>query len=920
MTNCGFIVALCVSAQVWAAPKLMTQPLGFERNDGQTASEVRYFSRGPASTLFLTASKAVLSFQGASLEMALQGANPAARIEGVDRAPGAANYFIGADSSRWRSSIPRYARVRYSGVYPGIDLVYYGNGQKLEYDFVVAPGADPRSIRMAYGGADSVRIDTGGVLVIGVAGREVLQQKPVIYQDRNGRREILHGHYVLDGQTVRFEVAKYDPAHTLVIDPALSFSTYLGGSQNDEPTGIASDSSGNIYVTGWTDSPDFPTTAGAYLKNSGERIAYVSKISPDGTKLVYSTFLGTSASQTYSYAIVVNKAGEAFIAGSGGTGFPTTAGAYGTASQGSAYVAKLSADGSKLMMSTMIRGGNEQAYALAIDSAGAAYVTGYGGGQLVTTAGAYQTRPAGGGTGFIAKVAADGKSAGYVTYFDGNEGVDMSGIAVDSGGNAYVTGTTRSTDLKTTAGAAQINPPTNVDSGFVFKMNPTGSAVVWGTYLGGKGQNTPSGITIDSAGSVYVLGQSELDGPFPTTAGSYKTKSCTDQCMEAWLVKYNPQGGVVFSTLLGDITLLHKNGSYPGGISPAVDPNGNIYIVGDTSGSSTDEFVGTADAFKRTLSGADRQQIVIARLDATGSSMPYATFYGGTGDEYALGIAVDSCGSIYITGQTDSTDLPVTSGAVQSRAPGTFDKGYTSFVAKFLQPFFTPAGVVNAASYVSGKVAPGEIVSIFGCDIGPETPVPYHLTNNTFDNLVNQTRVLFDGVAAPIIFAWKDQTSVVVPYTVAGKQTTSMVAEYRGIQSPQVTLPVANIVPGLFTQNATGSGAGAVLNSDYSLNRAGNGAARGDYIMVFGTIGGESGQDGVIVGGPLAHPMSNSVTATVGGVNAQVLYVGNAPGLIWGMMQLNLVIPSSVTPGSSVPLVLNIGGTQTQGSVTITVK
>jgi uncharacterized protein (TIGR03437 family) len=349
-----------------------------------------------------------------------------------------------------------------------------------------------------------------------------------------------------------------------------------------------------------------------------------------------------------------------------------------------------------------------------------------------------------------------------------------------------------------------------------------------------------------------------------------------------------------------------------------LDPNGNIYIIGDAD--SNTDFVGTADAFKRTIGDNDSQQIVIARLDATGSSMPYATFYGGTGDEYARGIAVDSCGSIYITGQTDSTDLTVTSGAVQSRAPAPSGQ-YDTFVAKFLQPFFPPSAVTNAASYAAGRVAPGEIITIFGCNIGPDSLTGYHLTNNKFDNSVSQTRVLFDGVAAPILYARTDTTSVVVPYEVAGKQTTQVVAEYRGIQSPAVSLPVANVVPGIFTVNQSGTGPAAVLN--YTGNRAGNAAARGDYIMVFATIGGENGQDGAMVVGAPPHPLSNTMTATIGGVNLkpqELLYVGGAPGMVWGLTQVNLLIPTSVTPGNAVPLVINIGGTASQTNVTIAVK
>lgn len=908
------ILAAAASAPVWAKPQIMTPPLGFERNEGQTAVEVKYVLRGPSSRLFLTGNRAVLSSRGVTMEMSLEGANPAARMEGEERLDGAVNYFIGADSRKWHTSVPRYARVRYRNVYPGIDLVYYANDRKLEYDFVVAPGANPRVIRVSFKGQEAMRIEDNGDLVLSTPGAEVRQHQPLVYQERNGRRETLQGKYVLRGRAVAFEVAKYDSARPLVIDPVLVVSTYLGGSDDDEATGIAADASGNVYVTGWTDSPDFPTTAGAYKRTWADRAAYVSKISPDGTKLIYSTFLG-GESQTRSYAIALNSLGQAFIAGSAGTGFPTTTGAYGTSSQGTAYVAKLSADGSKLLMSTTIRGGNEAAYSLAIDAMGAAYIAGYGGASLQTTPGAYQTKSqAGGGTGFIAKVAADGKSVGYVTYFDGNAGVDMYGLAVDSNGNAYVTGSTRSTNLKTTAGAPQPNPPGGYDNGFVFKLNSTGSGVVWGTYLGGSVFNFPSGLTLDAAGNVYVSGTTQ--GDFPTTPGAYQTKPCNG-CREinSWLVKYNPQGGVVFSTLLGDFNMYH-GGAWSGGVGPALDGAGNIYVMGDSADTS---FTGTADAFKRTLGSGDRDQIIVAKIDPSGSRLLYGTFYGGTGDEAARGIAVDACGTVYITGLTNSRDLTVTAGAIQSGPTETHSLSDT-FVAKFLQPYFTAAGVANAGSFKAGAIAPGEIITIFGCNIGPDTLATYHLTNNKFDSTVAQTRVLFDGVAAPILYAFKDQTSVVVPYAVAGKSTTQVVAEFRGAQSAPVAMPVTSAAPGIFTIPPTGAGQAAVLNSDWSVNASGNGVARGDYIMLFTTVGGESGQDGVIATDARPHPLSNSVTATIGGVSAQVLYAGSAPQLIWGMTQVNLVVPATVTPGNAVPLVVNIGGAQSQGNVTIAVK
>jgi hypothetical protein len=661
-------------------------------------------------------------------------------------------------------------------------------------------------------------------LVPSVAGTAVVQHQPVIYQEQDGRRQPLGGHYLLNSGVVTFEVSKYDPARPLVIDPTMTYSTYLGGTSDDEVTGMALDPSGNIYICGTTDSPDFSTTSGAFMTSRQNiRTAFVSKIKPDQGKLIYSTFVnGTSSS--IGNAIAVNSAGQAFLTGyTWSEDFPTTQGAYGTPKQGPAFVSKLSADGSSLLLSTIIRGNGPWPYAIAIDSAGAVYVAGSGGDSLATTPGAYQTTASNRYeyARFFAKLNADFRSLAYVSYFSGNDdGVDVTGIAVDSGGNLAIAGFTRATDLHTTQGAPQMTPP-GVDNGFVFKFNATGTQALWGTYLGGFGYNYPSGINADGSGNFYVVGDSNLeDTPFPTTAAAYMTV-CSDW-PSAWLVKYNPQGQRVFSTCLGQFEMNtgYGNDQVWASAPPAIDAAGNIYVMG--SAGYTTDFRGTADAYQRQIVDGGGVQIVLAKLDPSGCNLIYGTLYGGSGDESGRAMAVDPAGSIYIAGITDSKDLPVTPGAVQSAQPtGSTGTGNDIFVAKFLQtsgPKFTAQGIVNAASFQGGPIALGELITIYGSGIGPGTLAGYHLTGNRFDSMVAQTRVLFDGIAAPIIYAYSGQTAVVVPYEIAGKAANQVVVEYQGVQSSQVSVQVAAAAPGIFTALSNGTGQGAVLNADYRAN------------------------------------------------------------------------------------------------------
>ncbi len=469
-------------------------PLSFERNDGQTAAQVKFLARGNGYTIFLTPSENVLALRKSSkaaadvLRITMIGSNPAPRVEGTGQLAGKSNYFIGNDPKKWRTDIPNYAEVELKNVYWGIDLIYHGSAQgKLEYDFRLAPGADPDAIRLSFEGDNKLALDQRGDLIVGVGRQKLVEHAPLIYQETNGgRRLTVTGGWRLRGpHEASFQVASYDRDQPLVIDPTLAYSTYVGGSgfdtDGDYGNGIAVDSMGFAYVTGDTFSTNFPTTTGAYQTTNKASAgdgpnAFVTKVNANGTALVYSTYIGGSGSGDFGDGgdgIAVDSTGFAYVVGTTySTNFPTTSGAFQTSNKASgipasnAFVTKLSADGTALVYSTYLGGS---------------------------------------GLSFVSDLQ---------TYRYGDAG---NGIAVDSLGFAYVTGQTYSSNFPTTTGAFQtknnavMTPPEFGDSNaFVTKLKTDGTGLVYSTYLGGKGGNYSGdggmGIAIDSLGFAYVRG------------------------------------------------------------------------------------------------------------------------------------------------------------------------------------------------------------------------------------------------------------------------------------------------------------------------------------------------------------------------------------------------------------------------------
>jgi photosystem II stability/assembly factor-like uncharacterized protein len=572
-------------------------PAYFEANRGQADSRFQFIARGRQHGVYLAPTEAVVALvrpdaaepAARFLRMTFPGANARATAAGLEPLPGAVNYFLGSDPSNWRTGVPTFARVRVESLYPGIDLVYYGHGRQLEYDFIIAPGADPRAIALRFEGADRVELSTNGELILEAAGSRVFQHKPLLYQTLAGSRREVPGHYEFMDGTIRFAVGHYDTNLALVIDPVLSYSTYLGAHKADSAWSIAVDSAGSAHVAGetlsiFTNMPlgGFQTNFGGGNSHAGD--AFVAKLDPAGTNFDFFTYLG-GAKLDGAVGLALDSAGNTYVTGyTDSDDFPVTPGALSTNLHGNkiprtsvrpadAFVAKLNASGSVLLYSTFLGGTDaDSAVAVAVDAAGCAHVAGStestnfpvaavlsstncgirvpryitvtntmpGSNYVISfltnlpTACPLQSRLAGGKDAFLAKLNPDGTALVYATYIGGVADETSTGVAVDSAGNAYVTGWTLSSDLPVTTNAFQSAFPEYRSSssqsagffvrdshpeGFVTKFDPAG-ALLYSTYLGGVGSDIPTRIAVDGAGSAYVTG-AKSSSDFPTTPGAF---------------------------------------------------------------------------------------------------------------------------------------------------------------------------------------------------------------------------------------------------------------------------------------------------------------------------------------------------------------------------------------------------------------
>jgi Bacterial Ig-like domain (group 1)/Beta-propeller repeat len=662
-------------------------PLSFETNVGQVDPHVDFISRGSGYTLFLMPREAVLALRaapalpttgggrndhasatGAVLRMKFVGSEPKPQVVSQEELPGKINYFTGKDPGRWRTGISTYAKVAYQNLYPGVDLVYYGKQRQLEYDFVVRPGTDPNIISLSFEGADQLEIDAQGELVLHLGGGEVRQRKPLIYQEVDGIRHEIAGSYKLkDRNTVGFQLASYDASMPLVIDPVLVYSTFLGGGPSDQGHDITVDASGSAYVTGFTQSSDFPTTVGSFdTTHNGLVDVFVTKLNPAGSALVYSTFLGGSVND-FGSAIAVDTSGNAYVTGSTSSpDFPTTVGAFDTTHNGvvDVFVTKLDPAGSALVYSTFLGGSDfDEGNGIVVDTTGNAYVTGGTfSPDFPTTAGAFDTTfNAGELDAFVTKLNPSGSAPlVYSTFLGGSDQDFGRDIALDASDNAYVAGFTQSLNFPTTVGAFDTTPNGTVDA-FVTKLNPTGSApLVYSTFLGGSGNDEILGLRVDTSGNAYVTGGTESPN-FPTTVGAFDTTF--NGVFDVFVTKLNPFGSapLVYSTFLGG-----NERDFLADI--AVDTSGNAYIAGLTR---SPDFPTTVDAVDNIFGG---NEVFVTKLNPSGSApLVYSTFLGDSSQDFRFGIAVDTFGNAYITGSTESPNFPTTIGAFDTTHNGTRD-------------------------------------------------------------------------------------------------------------------------------------------------------------------------------------------------------------------------------------------------------
>ena len=682
-------------------------PLAFEANQGQTASDVRFLSRGDGYTLFLTGQEAVLTlrqptpgsdarlnheklgkmhhdWRGAEkvsvLRMRLDRASPNAAITGVDRMPTKVNYFVGNDPKKWHADVPVFSQVKYQDVYPGVDLLFYGNQRRLEYDFQVAPGADANAIALDVKGASKLQIDRHGNLLMKVAGTEVVLQKPVVYQEVNGERREIAGNYAIanNNHEVRFAVSNYDRTQPLTIDPVLNYVTYLGGSGTlgDQAFGIALDAAGDAYVAGITSSTDFPTQNPESSTAPGDTAAlgtaFVSELNPMGTALIYSTYLGGS-----------------------GNGLPLTSGGIG--------------DG---------------AAAIAVDTATPVpniYVTGFTGSSdfPVSTNALIGTAPGGtstGGSGFVTKLIPGNTGSaqlGYSSYLGGDTEDQGDGIAVDTNGNAYVAGVTLSTNFPTTTNAistALLNPN---GSGFLTVINPTAttglSSELYSTYFGGTNGtgaggslfgDAAFGVTIDTSLNVYIVGTT-TSSDFPTKGTT--VSPCTNDSNGTafvYVIDTNVATPTVpYATCLGAMT----SNTITQGQAIALGPSNVAYVTGQTTSS---DFPVTAKTIPPPGPGVNvgAGVVFVSLLNTTGATPnKYSTFLGGTNGDFGVGVAADTLGNAYVTGLTNSANFPITQGALietDTNANGT------GFVAK-INPGGNGLADLLYSSYFGGNGSGG---------------------------------------------------------------------------------------------------------------------------------------------------------------------------------------------------------------------
>jgi hypothetical protein len=731
------------AAAAHVAARYSRLPLAFEPATSVHAGE--FLAHGNGYTIFLDRNSATLELRGkttGTLRMNLTGAAAEQGLVPSNELPGKSNYILGNQPEKWRVNVPTYGELTEHNIYPGIDVVYYGTQRELEYDFVMAPHANASAVQIDFDGARTLRTDATGDLLVGIAGGDVWLHKPVAYQEIDGKNRIVAANYRIRGHhEATFELGDYDPSKTLIIDPVLSYSTYLGGSNIDGANAIAVAPDNTAFVAGGTFSSDFPT-AHALQPNDGGALdfpqdSFVSKISADGSTLLYSTYLG-GKNMDVANGIAVDPFGEAYVTGTTLSGdFPVTPGSWNTLCGGdgkcgaswnslglivsNAFVTKLNVAGSGLVYSTFLgEYENVHGQGIAVDANQNAYITGsveQDGVPTVTitppaippfpfivnaglAAAAFQSTHGFGTTdAFVAKLSATGSTVLYLSYAGGNNEDIGYGVAADNNGVAYLTGLTYSPNFPTkspfqaTFGGA--------GDAFVTQVNTSAAgaaSLIFSTYLGGNGLDQGNAISLDSlsgTGNIYVTGTTNSN-TLGVGAGGFGPANKGQG--DAFVLKLTSTDALTYFRFLG--------GSLAdAGIGIAADAAGDAYVTGSTV--STD-FPIAATVFQKAYGGGNADAFV-TKIDPTGNTLLYSTYLGGTNTDVGNGIAVDTNGSAYVAGQTCSTDFPLAN--PEQPGPGGNCDAFISKVSTIGGIAINPGGLTFAAQSI-GVTSPQQTVTI----------------------------------------------------------------------------------------------------------------------------------------------------------------------------------------------------------------
>lgn len=594
----------------------------------------------------------------AAVSMSFIGANPVPAIEATDAQEGISNYFLGNDPAKWRTNVTGFSKVYYRDLWPGIDMVLYDDHGQARYDFVIAPGADPNRIAFRFEGANEVSISDEGDLVAATPHGDLINLAPFSYQGEE-KTKVGSSYRIGDADAVSFDVGEFDGTKPLVIDPSIAYSTYLGGSTGDYGRSAAVNSAGEAYTSGYTSSTNFPTNFAYQVANAGSSDLFVTKISTSGASLQYSTYLGGTATEVGGF-VAVDSTGAAYVTGqTSSTNFPTVS-PFQAANAGSneGIISKLNSAGSSLNYSSYLGGsGVDIPSAIAVTSAGNAYVTGQTASTNFPTTSPIQAANAGLNDGFVTKINTAGSAKLFSTYLGGSGQDYPYSIALDVGDSAYVVGQTDSTNFPTVS--PYQGDQTGTDA-FVTKIFATGASIMYSTYLGGSGSDIATGIDVDSSGNAYVSGNT-VSANFPTVSAF---QSVNAGSTDAFITKFNSAGSsLLYSTYLGGSGVDTAR-------SVAVDTTGAAYIAGYSNSSNFP----TVDPIQATNLGL--VDLVIVKVAPSGSSLSYSSYLGSTGSEgTAPAVAIDAEGNAYVAGESGGTDYPTT--GIQPSSAGSTDAVFT---------------------------------------------------------------------------------------------------------------------------------------------------------------------------------------------------------------------------------------------------